>query len=244
LARRRIDTRALLVRSVAYGEADVVATFFTESDGKLAAIARGAQRSSKRLAGALEPIHELALTLEDKGSELCTLKEARIARPRTGLVADLEAMEAAGRALRWVRHLCPARTPEPGAWRELGALLGRLDARPGAAAPPPLAQELAVFGLRLLAEVGYGLELERCARCGRPCPPGRAAHVTSSGLVCSQCGGSRRTMSGELRALAARAARGGNAGETDVVLGADQAATLLAVVEDALAAHTDFDGSR
>ncbi|HEY8073981.1 MAG TPA: DNA repair protein RecO [Labilithrix sp.] len=240
MTRRRIDSPALLVRSVAYGEADVVATFFTETDGKLSAIARGAQRSSKRFGGALEPIHELAVTLEDKGSELCTLKEARITRARTRVVADLDAMEAAGRALRWVRHLCPARTPEPGAWRELGVLLDRLDA-PGDA---PFEQELAVFGLRLLADVGYGLELERCAICGRPCPPHkdgrpRAAHVASGGLVCSQCGGARRTMSGELRTLAARAQQGER-----VVMTKEDANALLAIVEDALAAHTDYDPSK
>jgi DNA repair protein RecO (recombination protein O) len=229
---RRIDTAALLVRSVKYGEADLVATFFTETDGKLAAIARGAQRSSKRFAGALEPIHELFVILEDKGKELCTLKEARIARARTGVASDLDAMETAGRALRWVRHLCPARTPEPGAWRELRTMLDALDEK--SEVRPE--QHLATFGLRLLAEVGYGLELERCAICGRPCPEGRAAHVASSGLVCSQCGGARRTMSGEVRSLAARAQRG-----EAVLMTRDAAEAILAVVEEAMATHADFD---
>ena len=96
-----------------------------------------------------------------------------------------------------------------------------------------------MFGLRLLAEVGYGLELERCAICGRACPDGRSAHVASSGLVCSQCGGARRTMSGELRSLAARAQRG-----EPVVMKEEQATALLAIVEDALAAHTDYDPSK
>jgi DNA repair protein RecO (recombination protein O) len=237
---RRIDTPALLVRSVPYGEADLVATFFTETDGKLAAIARGARRSSKRFAGALESIHELVVVLDDKGKELATLKEARIARARTGIVADLDAMDVAGQALRWVRHLCPARTPEPGAWVELRALLDVLDARePGASAGalPPVAQHLAIFGLRLLGEVGYGLELQRCARCGRPCPAGRAAHVASSGLVCTECGGARRTMSGELRTLASRA----QAGDASVVMSEAQARAILTIVEEAMAAHADFD---
>src|SRR5205085_1582572 len=109
--RRVIESSGLLVRAVAFGEADLIATFFTETDGKLSAIVRGARRSSKRFGGSLEPMHELFLVLEDKGKELCTLKEAKIARARQGLTSDLDAMEAAGRALRWVRHLCPARTP-------------------------------------------------------------------------------------------------------------------------------------
>jgi DNA repair protein RecO (recombination protein O) len=64
---KRIETAALLVRSVAYGEADLIATFFTETDGKLSAMIRGARRSTKRFGGALEPIHELHVVLDDKG---------------------------------------------------------------------------------------------------------------------------------------------------------------------------------
>ena len=233
--RRRVETAALLVRSVPYGEADLVATFFTEEGGKLAAIVRGARRSSKRFGGALEPIHELFLTLEDKGKELCVLKEARIARARTGITSDLDAMEAAGHALRWVRHLCPVRTPEPGAWESLRLLLEILDAPK---TDVPVAQHLGLFGLRLLADVGYGVELERCVRCGRPCPAGRPAYLDAAGggLVCSTCGGARRTITGALREITLRLARG-----EDVMLTKNDAGVVVDIVEDAMAAHTDFD---
>ncbi len=231
---RRIESPALLVRSVQYGEADLVATFFTETDGKLSAIVRGARRSSKRFGGALEPIHELVIVLEDKGKELGVLKEARIGRARSGVVSDLVRMETAGRALRWTRHLCPAKTPEPSAWASLRTLLDALDEERG---PSPL-QVLATFGLRLLADVGYGIDLEGCVRCGRPCPSGKPAFVdsTGGGLVCTSCGGARRTLGAEARELGARAQRGLDATMTD-----EQANELVAVVEEAMAAHADFD---
>ncbi len=232
---RRIDSPALLVRSVPYGEADVVATFFTEEHGKLSAIVRGARKSTKRFGGALEPIHGLFVSLEDKGKELCVLKEARIERPRTGLASSLEAMETAGQALRWIRHLCPFRTPEPEAWRSLVALLEALDT-PGE--PAELRTRLATFGLQLLTDMGYALELERCIRCGTPCPEGRSAFVDASagGIVCTSCGGARRTISGELRALAVRAQRGGL-----VPLSWALAGTLIEIAEEAMAAHAGFD---
>lgn len=230
---RRIESAGLLVRSVPYGEADIIATFFTEDAGKVSAIVRGARRSSKRFAGALEPIHELFLSLDDKGKELCVLKEARIGRARHGIVSDLDALEHAGRALRWVRHLCPARTPEPEAWRSLGALFDALDSKDASADAL-----LASFGLRLLADVGYALELDRCLRCGKACPEGRSAFVDAAGggIVCTSCGGARRTISGDLRALAARAQRG-----EDVAFVPEDARELLTIVEDAMAAHADFD---
>jgi DNA repair protein RecO (recombination protein O) len=224
------------VRSVAFGEADIIATFFTETDGKLSAIVRGARRSSKRFGGALEPIHELFITLDDKGKELCVLKEARIARAREGIVGDLDMMDAAGRALRWVRHLCPARTPEPSAWASLRALLDVLDA--AALGNPPL-QHLAVFGLGLLTDVGYAMDFERCVRCGKPCPDGRPAFIDAAGggLVCMTCGGARRTISAELRALALRA----QAREPGLAMTPAQASELVAIAEEAMSAHADFD---
>jgi len=230
---KRIESAALLVRSVAYGEADLIATFFTETDGKLSAMIRGARRSTKRFGGALEPIHELSIVLDDKGKELCVLKEARIVRPREGIVSDLDLMDAAGRALRWVRHLCPARTPEPSAWDSLRALLDVLDAQ-----FPPL-QHLAVFGLGLLADVGYAIDFERCVRCGKPCPDGRPAFVDAAGggLVCMTCGGARRTIGRAVRALALRA----QAREPGLVMSPAQASELIAIAEDAMSAHADFD---
>lgn len=233
---RRIETTALLVRSVGFGESDIIATFFTECEGKVSAVVRGARRSTKRFGGALEPIHEILITLEDKGKDLCVLREARIHHPRTGIVSDLDAMDAAGRALRWVRHLCPARTPEPSAWSALKALLDVLDALEPRF--PPL-EHLAIFGLGLLADVGYAIDFERCVRCGKPCPDRRPAFLDASGggLVCMTCGGARRTVSAELRALAVRA----QARELQLAMTRVQAAELLDILEEAMSAHADFD---
>jgi DNA repair protein RecO (recombination protein O) len=240
---RRIDSAALLVRSVPYGEADVIATFFTAESGKVSAIVRGARRSTKRFGGALEPIHALRITLEDRGKELCVLKEARIERPRTRIASSLEAMEAAGQALRWVRHLCPPRTPEPAAWRSLEALLDDLErieetTTDLAARTAESRGHLAAFGLRLLTDMGYALALDRCSRCGRPCPEGRSAFVdpAGGGIVCTSCGGARRTITAELRARAARAQRG-----EGVVFSAEQAGGLVDIVEEAMGAHAGFD---
>lgn len=200
---------------------------------------RGARRSTKRFGGALEPLHELVLVLKDKGKELCVLEEAKIGRARQGLTSDLDAMEAAGRALRWVRHLCPARTPEPAAWASLASLLDLLDARPTAAV---IQRHLAVFGLGLLADVGYALDFERCVRCGKPCPEGRSAFIDAAGggLVCMSCGGARRTIDADLRALARRA----QAQDPDLVLTSAQASELVTIAEEAMSAHTDFDPHR
>jgi DNA repair protein RecO (recombination protein O) len=224
-AARRVVTQALVVRSVAYGEADLIVTFLTEAEGKVSAIVRGARRGSRRVAGALEPMHSIAVTYEDKGTELVTLKEAHVVRARTGLMTRLEAMDAAGTALRWARHMFPPKTPEPAAFATLNDALDALDA----GGDPN--EVLAITGLRLLSDVGWGLELEQCIVCGTKCPEDASALLDPArgGIICRKCGGARVLLRAPVRRAAIT--------HTDVK---PHAKALVELVEAAMAAHTGF----
>lgn len=224
----RIDDRALLLRAVPIGEADLVVTLFTASRGVMAAGARGARKSTRRF-GALEPVHELFVTVDLGGGDVGKLVDARIERTRLRATGDLDRVEAAGRLLRWARRASPIHVPEPDAFEVLGATLDRLDAD---AAVTPLAV-LAAAGLDLLDALGWGVELERCVACGRPCPEAASASIdpVRGGLVCRACGGARRVWSAALRArvLAARV--------EGADLDAPATAAVLDLVEAALDAH-------
>ncbi|MDP9001619.1 MAG: DNA repair protein RecO [Myxococcota bacterium] len=232
----RIDSDALVVRTVELGESDVIATLVTEQLGKVSAVVRGARKGPQRIGGALEPVHTIAVMLDDKGGELATLKEARIVRTRPRVTANLEALGAAGSALRWARHLFPPRTPEPQGWIVLIALLDVLEE--GLRSPR---KELASAGLALLAAVGYALQVDQCVSCERPCPSGRAACIDPArgGLVCRACGGATTVLSVAeregLRALAAGQSQSVSETQADLV---------LKLIDRALAAHTGLEPRR
>ena len=230
--RKAIASDALLVRSVAYGDSDLIVTLLTESDGKISAMVRGGRKSTRRVGGSLEPVHTIAVKLDDRGGDLATLREAALTKVRARTVMDLEALDAAGIALRWARHLFPPRHVEPRAWSTTIGLLDDLEA--GVEQPRAL---LAGAALRLLADVGYALDLDRCVKCGRPCPEGRSAAIDAArgGLVCQSCGGARRLIAPELRRLG-RAAQHERVGMT-----LEQANELLEIVHDAMAAHTGYE---
>ncbi len=236
-----METHALVVRSVAYGEGDVIATLLTEQEGKVAAIVRGARKGSRRVSGALEPLHTIAATYEDKGSELVTMKEARVIRPRTNLMRHLEAMEAAGTMLRWARHMFPPRTPEPAAFATLIETLDALDA-PDIGVPPMV--ELARAGLRLLADVGWGIELERCVQCGARCPADASAQIDAQkgGIVCRKCGGARVLLRAPARraAIVALSEPLESRSEDSRFSIAPHAQALIELVESVMAAHTGY----
>jgi DNA repair protein RecO (recombination protein O) len=227
----RLHSEALLVRSAPFGDADVMVTLFTEQKGVLSAVARSARRSMRRFPS-LEPMHLLRVGVEERpGGDVATLIESSIARPRIVLVSSLDRLEAAGRALRWVRTAAPPHTPEPALWIEINTLLDQLDA-PEATAPP--AALVAGMGLRLLATVGWGLDLGRCVRCGRACNPGASAYLDpgEGGLMCRACGGGRVLLRGERRERLLAASKG-----DDAALGAEEVKLALEIVDAALAAH-------
>lgn len=219
-----------MLRRVEYGESDLVVTLLTEDMGRVSALARGARKSVKRFGGVLEPMHTLRISYDDRaGAELVVLREARLERARPYLVTSLERMQAAGQALNWVRKAAPPRTPEPEVWAAMEALLDHLGDPEDQASPRA---RLAAAGLRLLAAFGWGIDFERCVSCGKAPGAGQAARVDAArgGLVCRDCGGARRHLSGVEREALRGAAAGGE-------ISAELAPLALELVELALKAH-------
>jgi DNA repair protein RecO (recombination protein O) len=235
-ASARIATEALLLRRVEYGEADLVLTLLTQKLGKVSALARGARKSNKRFGGVLEPMHTLAVELDERpGAELFTLLEAKLKVPRAKILNSLQAMEAAGKALSWARRAAPPRTPEEAPYAVLCTLLDRLANADNA---EQCSVALSEAGLSLLSAFGWGIDFERCVRCGRQALPEQSASVDAvrGGLICRSCGGARLRISAQGRQHMARAA----AGETGV-LTPDEAVDALTLVEAALGAHAGIE---
>jgi DNA repair protein RecO (recombination protein O) len=223
-------TRALVLRVVPFGEADAVVTLLGETTGRVAAMARGGRKASGTRP-AIEPIHTLLVTLAEKpAAELMTLRASELDTVRTRLTARLDALDAAGRALRWVRAAMPPRHPDAAVWEVTSSLLDALDA-PALAAPAVAL--LAAGGLRLLSALGWGLDLDACVRCGKPCPETNAGLLDPSrgGLVCRSCGGASSLVRPILRARVKAAQAGAG------VLDAAEAGSVLGWVEAALLAH-------
>lgn len=240
-----IESRALLLGRVHFGEADLILHFFTDVSGRISALARGARKSKKRFAGTLEPMHTLRIECSKSArGDLHTLKSAELALPRTGLTARLETLEAAGKALKWLRRAAPHETPEPALWQSISVMLDELATPEGAEHSAGL---LTAFGLRLLEVLGWGLNLVACVSCGKPCPPGRAAWVNPErgGLVCRECGGGPIRLPGEARKQMQLATQ-----SNQVRIDDEWTTDTLRIVDRALSAHmgpeaaTDLGGRR
>jgi len=239
-ATKSYETEALVLRRTPYREADLVVTLFTAELGQVSALARAARKSQRRFGGSLEPFHTLEAELEEpSGAALMTLRAARIVTPRPSLYERLDAMEAAGQLLTWIRHCTPAHTPEPRVWVLVRDGLDALDAaaRPPGAEEPPRASPkrlIASIGLQLLSACGWRLELEHCVQSGARCPEGKAAMIDPErgGLVSRAEGGAPFRVSGPARQRLIRAQEG----ERDA-LAEEDASLGLELVERCLRAH-------
>jgi DNA repair protein RecO (recombination protein O) len=196
------QTEALLLRSVDYGDADRILTLLTSGFGKASFIARGARRSKKRFAGALEPLCLLGVELR-QGAQLGTLLSAQVTRSFPRVLADLDAMRCGFAALELLRELSAEHEPDPAVFATALELLAALDARE--TLPERL---LLCFEVRLLGLLGFAPRLDACGACGKRPAEGQAGHFDPlhGHLVCRGCGGATHRLGGVARAQLVRAA--------------------------------------
>lgn len=141
-----------MLRLTDFGEADRIVTLFTLEQGKLQGVARGAKRSKKRFAGALEAFAHLKLQLQT-GSGLSTISGADIVGIFPGIRADLTKIGCAAYACELVERLTPDEEPSPRLFRLLYCYLERLDLA------PPSPSDRRFFAVNLLKILGYQPDL-------------------------------------------------------------------------------------
>ncbi|GAB4260747.1 MAG: hypothetical protein Kow0092_09780 [Deferrisomatales bacterium] len=182
-------TEALLLRATPYGEADLVAVLLSPCHGRVAALAKGARRSRRRFGGVLDYFNLLEVQVRPGRSGLGRLLDADLLRTYAAVRRDVEAYRTAGQMLE-IAHLGSREGAGEEGW--FGLVRGGLEALDGGGDPESL---VAVFQVKALAVLGYGLDLDRCPRCGRPYPDDGYAHRpavrSGAAVVCRACGDPR-----------------------------------------------------
>ena len=231
--KRYLKARAIVLRTVDYGESDRVVTLLTVERGKLAAFARGARASRRRFGGALEPFTLLSVEAKERrGADLLSLESVQVERGFGALRGDLARIACASYACELARELTRDGEPHPDLFELLSAYLAGLDAA------PPVAAGLRAFELGALRAAGLGPRLDACARCGGP--PGEAARLrfdpAHGGVLCHRCGAFASPAARDLSAATARAlarldAEGGAAGDLGPEEARESREALTAFIE-------------
>lgn len=204
---RVYSTEAVVLRRTDFGEADRILTLFTPSYGKVRAIAKGARRTTSRLAGHLEPFARTQLLLA-AGRELDVVTQAEARERLDRLRDDLWHATGAWYVVELVDRFLEDADPHPCLYRLFTATLRLLDddatspdshesgansassadgaARDAARMRSWLA--LRYFELHLLDELGYRPALHTCAGCDTPLRPEENGYnAEMGGCLCPSC---------------------------------------------------------
>ena len=154
--------RGIVLSARRHGESSAIVAVLTESHGRHLGLVRGG--AGKRHAGQLAPGNEVAVRwrarLEDHlGSYACEAVRHHAA----GLLDDPLRLAGLSAACAVADSALPEREPHRAAYESLLGLLQAIAAAP----TQTWAETYARFELRLLKDLGFGLDLARCAATGR-----------------------------------------------------------------------------
>lgn len=184
---RSVKTEAVVLRSIRYGEADRILHLYSESYGKISAIAKGARKARSRFGGRLEPFFRLDLVLYRGRGGLSTVTGATTVASYPKLRESIAALNAAsGGAMAVLRLMTESEQNGP-AYNLVCRYFGLLDklANSGKGVEWQ-ALELA-FRMKLLVAAGIAPELYRCASCGSD-GQWMLFSPSAGGVVCPDCG--------------------------------------------------------
>jgi DNA repair protein RecO (recombination protein O) len=156
-----IDTPAIVCALRNHAEHGAIVRLMTPRDGLQAAYVRGAR--GRRMRPVLVPGNLVQVRLRARTEEQLAHAEVELTRSRAPLLS--ESLPAA--AIEWATALTATALPEAQPYERLydalDALLALIEAAPSALG---WAGPLVRYELLLLAELGFGLDLERCAVSG------------------------------------------------------------------------------
>lgn len=179
----------VVLKTTPVRESDLVVSLFTDTHGKISALARGARRSKVRFAGTLSllVLGRFRLGRAPRG-DLWSLEGGEIEREWTQLATDVIAVAHASYIVELVGALLPPEVAEPEALHAIIELWDSL----AAGGPSPAA--LRATELNLLELTGHQPAIDRCAACSAvDLDLGAVFDPSRGGALCTRCAGRSRS---------------------------------------------------
>ncbi len=181
---------AIVIRRVEFSESSYVTTLFTDSHGKIAALAKGARRAKSSFENALDLLSiSRVVFLRKSGDSLDLLTEARLERPFRAARRSLQRLNAGFYVAELLDALTLPHDPHPQVFRSALETLVGLDEQ------VDVGLQVLRFEITSLRELGHLPGWATCAACGRPIDASAtriAFGQLAGGLLCSACRTGRR----------------------------------------------------
>lgn len=178
-----IKTQGLVLREVAYKEADKILTIFTKELGKITATARGCRKKNSPLAAPCQQLIWSEFVLFDYRGKF-TIKEATLEKEFKNIQKNIETFSLACYFSEICETIAVENTPQDSLLSLILNSLFLLNK-----GNIPRTQIKAVFELRATCESGYQPLLEECSFCENPNPKQAQLSPLDGSIHCRSCGG-------------------------------------------------------
>ena len=187
-----ISTPALILRTIPFQETSVIARLFTKEQGKVAVIAKGGRRLKSPFRGYLEPLNYVDVIYFVKPTrEIQLLSKIESIEFFFRNKPEIEQIVYASAIVECIDKSIRDQHKDEAIFQLTVDSLRFIDQSPA------LSREaFFAFLFKLTEALGYKMNLDECAACGKPLT--RAGFEMSSGsLICQEC----RNFSGDIMSL-------------------------------------------
>ncbi|NLJ99717.1 MAG: DNA repair protein RecO [Clostridia bacterium] len=184
---RSVKTEAVVLRSIKYGEADVILTLFGRNTGKIGAIAKGVKKPKSRMRGTVQ-LFSFGDYMLYRGKSLYTVTQCETKEPFSILREDLVKLTYASYIAEILMGLLQEEEVNPPVFNLMLVVMYMLSREYGTLA-------VRLFDLKMLKLAGYEPGLLSCVLCQGPLGQGVKFSNMDGGVVCVRC--AARTAQGQ-----------------------------------------------
>jgi DNA repair protein RecO (recombination protein O) len=178
-----VKTEAVVLSKMNYGDSSSIASLFTEDLGKLSVIVKAARSPKSKYGKIVDPLNYLSVVLYKKESrEIQLLSQADIVEHYPNIKNNLSKLGYAYGVVELVKNLLADHEVNKKIFKGMVKILSRLnsvDENPEVT--------FGRFFIFLLKEIGYELQIDFCAICGKDKFTGDLYYNFDKGLICGEC---------------------------------------------------------
>ncbi len=178
-------SEAILLKTTAYGEADLIVSLLGPDVGLIKGFARSAKKSVKRFGGSISLFATSVFHYQESQSDLKIINDTELVSLRNNISSDLQSFAVASYGIELVELLLVAEDSNPAIYSLLSGFLDYLNLTGDSVCAKLL------FELRLIEALGYLPHLLHCSECYADIRQqiSVAFEVHRGGVLCGGCAG-------------------------------------------------------
>ncbi len=179
-----VKTEAVVLSKINYGDSSSIASFFTKEFGKLSAMVKGGRNPKSKISMIIDPLNHLELVLYKKDSrDIQLISNAALISHFGKIKEDFERLKYSYAIIELVKKLTAENEVHLKLFRGIIRILDLINS--SNEKPEVLFSRFFIF---FLGQIGYDLQLNACASCGKTNLEGmQLSYNFEIGILCENC---------------------------------------------------------